>query len=81
MLRGADKGKDKEKEGDEAKKDEAKPTGFSKTAEEWKRQVSVFASLKQAEKASDKGASCLRMFLGNFESYQCSSCACRFRRP
>ena len=64
MLRGGDKGKDKEKEGDEAKKDEAKPTGFSKTAEEWKRPVSVFASLKQAEKASDKGVSCLRMCLG-----------------
>ncbi|TFK82700.1 hypothetical protein K466DRAFT_666322 [Polyporus arcularius HHB13444] len=55
MLRGGDKGKEKEKEGDEAKKDEAKPTGFSRTAEEWKKPVSVFASLKLAEKTPEKG--------------------------
>ena len=44
--------KDKGKEGE--KKDEVK--GFSKTAEEWKKPVSVFASLKQsAAKTPEKG--------------------------
>ncbi|RPD60964.1 hypothetical protein L226DRAFT_612704 [Lentinus tigrinus ALCF2SS1-7] len=51
MLRGGDKGKETE-----GVAEPVKPVGLSKTAEAWKKPVSVFASLQQAaEKTPEKG--------------------------
>lgn len=53
----------RQKEGEEkpaeGKKEEKKPAGFSRTADEWKKPVSVFAQLK--ETAAGEGASCYRV--------------------
>ena len=55
MLRQKDGSEKDEEKGKEGAKELAK--GVSKTAEEWKKPVSVFASLKQAAaKTPEKGA-------------------------